>query len=124
MPLDVRVELNPAVTVQLAAVRRTALAEAGKEILAISDALAPREPEPKHGEHLIETGYTQLEAEASGGDRVAVGYQAFWALFQHENPDYKHPHGGEWKFLEKALVRGNEAAFETVAKAMREAIDG
>lgn len=117
MGLEVRTTLpETALAVDQAVVE--GLSAAGKEILAASDALAPTEPEPRHGVHMIETGFTRVEP---GADQVSVviGYEAFWAPWQNENLTYDHPHGGQAKFLDTALVTGAPVAFETVAEAVR-----
>jgi hypothetical protein len=69
------------------------LREAGKEILARSNELAP---------HL--TGETEDTGFVAVDDlTLQVGYSSLVALLQHESLEYEHPRGGEWKFLESAL---------------------
>lgn len=108
--------------VAAAAIRRS-LVKGGKVILAASDALAPREPEPRHGVHMTETGFVRSEIAGDGLDQVAIGYKAFWAVYQHENLSYHHEHGGQAKFLETAMLAASDAAIETVAAAVREAFN-
>lgn len=118
MGMTVKVTSNPGLVVQLAAARRRGLQEAGAYILAIAMANAPREDgEPIHGYHGADTGFVRLEAEL---ERVAIGFEAFWMLWQHERMDYKHTHGHA-KFLELALLEYGETALGMVAAAMREA---
>lgn len=107
----------------LAAIRRGLLA-AGKEVLAVSDILAPREPPPlRHPDigHLIDTGFVRVLPGANR-DTAIVGYTAFWALFQHEHLEWHHPNGGQAKFLETALMRSREAVLEQIGASLREAL--
>jgi hypothetical protein len=113
--------LNEALSVEVATARRRGMQVAGRAILALSDAGAPTEPEPRHGVHLTETGFTRIEPGAET-DAVAIGYGAFWAVWQHENLAYHHPHGGHAQFLSAALVEGADAALEIVAASIREAL--
>ncbi|TDX78721.1 hypothetical protein EDF35_1935 [Rathayibacter sp. PhB151] len=70
------------------------LREAGKEILARSNDLAP---------HL--TGETEDSGFVAIDDlTLQVGYRSLVALLQHESLEYEHPRGGEYKFLESALA--------------------
>lgn len=109
------------VDVQISAARRRGLQKAGKIVLALADAGAPREPEPKHGVHLTETGFVRVLPGAEI-DTVAVGYEAFWAVFQEEDMSYEHKHGGHAKFLTGGLVEGADAAFEAIAEEIRQAL--
>lgn len=113
--------LNDAITVQVAAARRRGLKRAGQAVLAVSDANAPREPEPRHGVHLTETGFTRVEPGADS-DAVAIGYGAFWAVWQEENLSYHHEQGHA-KFLSGALLEAGQAAVEEfVGEALREVL--
>lgn len=112
--------LHP-VDVVVATARRRGLQAAGEMILGLSNAGAPKEPEPKHGVHLVETGFTRVEPGGES-DAVAVGYTAFWAVWQEEDLSYHHPHGGHAKFLSGALLEGGEAGLEIVAETIREAL--
>jgi hypothetical protein len=114
MGMEVKVTHNPGVQVQIAAARRRGLLKAGKEILAMSDARAPRLTGA-----LIESGHVELIVEAEV-DSVGIAYSDYKAVWQHEKTEYKHPHG-EAKFLEKSLVESFESALEIVAATIREA---
>lgn len=112
--------LNDAITVQTSAAIRRGLKRAGQIVLAAADEGAPKEPEPKHGVHLTETGFTRVEPGV-GSDVVAIGYEAFWAVWQEENLTYHHPHGGHAKFLSGALLEVGQAAVEAaVAPELRQ----
>lgn len=108
--------VNPMVEIQTRI--REGLLEAGKTVLAVSDALAPTEPVPRHGIHMVETGFAQVEPGLDG-DRVAVGYRAYWARWQHEDLNYDHPHGGEAKFLEHAALQSKVGTMEIIAGKVR-----
>lgn len=112
--------LNDAITVQTSAAIRRGLKRAGQIVLAAADAGAPREPEPRHGIHLTETGFTRVEPGIES-DAVAIGYEAFWAIFQEENLAYHHEHGGHAKFLSGALLEAGQAAIDAaVAPELRQ----
>lgn len=123
MPSEVRLTLNDTLEMKVATARRRGLKAAGDAVLAVSDVNAPREPIPKHGVHLTETGFSRLEPGAES-DAVAIGYTAFWAVWQHEDLTYHHPDGGHAKFLSEAVLEGQAAVDEFVPAAIREALGG
>lgn len=124
MGVQVRVQNNiSAAAIQFAARVRADLAESGRPILEAAAAGAPYEPVPRHGVHLRETGYVRLAADVAGADRVAVGFTAFWAGWQHEHMDWHHEFGHA-KFLELAVVEGAQAWREGVAELVRNALTG
>lgn len=55
-----------------------------------------------------------------GASQVAVGYDAYWAAWQHER-EYHHEIGQK-KFLETALADGKDDALEAVAVKIREGL--
>lgn len=112
--------LNETLLVEVAAARRRGLKLGGRAILALADAGAPREPVPKHGYHMTETGFTRIEP-GIGVDAVAIGYTAFWAPMQEEDLTANHPHGGHPKFLAGGLIEGEAAALELIAADLRAA---
>lgn len=118
MPFQVKVTVPPNPGYRLDAALQRGLQAAGEEILAVSDVLAPREPEPRHGIHMTETGYVRSHPQVDGAS-VEIGYTAFWAVWQHEDLAYHHPHGGQAKFLATAIVRSPEAVQEQVAASVR-----
>ncbi|MDQ1738103.1 MAG: hypothetical protein QOH56_4354 [Pseudonocardiales bacterium] len=118
MGVEVKVTMNPAAQVQLAAARRRGLLAAGKALLAVSSARAPYDPNSRHEVHMRDTGRAELVIEAES-DAVAIAYSAFYAAIQHEDMTYKHERG-EAKFLERTMLEAGESAFEPVAAAMRE----
>lgn len=117
MGIEVKVHV-PAKSLGLQTALRRGLQAAGVEILAASDALAPTEPKPRHGVHLTETGFVRV-VPGVNSDSVVVGYEAFWAWWQNEDLTYHHPHGGQAKFLDTAMLGGAERAGETIAAVIR-----
>lgn len=116
--------LNDSILVEKNAAIRRGLKRAGEVVLAASNAGAPTEPEPRHGIHLKETGFTRIEL-AEGGDACVIGYEAFWAIFQEENLAYHHPHGGHAKFLSGALLEVGQLAVDAeVGGALRAVMGG
>lgn len=120
MGIDVKVDLssNPAIALDTAI--RRGLLEAGALILALSNEGAPTEPDPRHDVHMTETGFVRLAIGPDGEDIVVIGYEAFWALLQHEHLDWSHVHGGRAKFLELAVIEGQQAALEILAATIRQ----
>lgn len=112
MGIDVKLTTDPTIAVRLDAAVTRGLQAGGEMILQASDLLAPIEPDPKHGVHMVETGFVRPE-----GTQVAVGYEAFWAVWQEVKDEYHHEHG-QAHFLETALVAGSEAAFAKIAETI------
>ena len=120
MGVTVKVTSRPVGT-ELTTTLRRAMLTAGGVVLAASDALAPTEPDPRHGVHMTETGFVHVVPGADS-DEVQIGYSAFWARLQHEHLNWNHPHGGEAQFLLKAAVAGEEKFWETVAAESAKAL--
>jgi hypothetical protein len=79
------------------------LYEGARIVLADSDARVPKE-----------TGHLDLSSvikrETDRPNTVAIEYGTPYARWIHEHIHFKHPRGGQAKFLETAmLVKGNEA---------------
>jgi hypothetical protein len=119
--IEVKVDVpaNSGYALQVATQR--GLMKAGAAIMAISDRNAPTEPDPKHGIHMTETGFVRADV-IGGEDVVIIGYEAFWAGWQEAHENWNHPHGGEAKFLELALVEGEPIAMDIIAAAIAEAL--
>ena len=47
---------------------------------------------------------------------VEVGFTANYAIYVHQDKEAKHPKGGEWKFLQKALVQGQADIMRAIEK--------
>lgn len=121
MGIDVRVQLVEDVDVRMHTAIRRGLQATGEKVLLASDVLAPTEPTPRHGVHMIDTGMVKVEP-GTDSDSVMVGYGAFWSLFQHEDLWYHHPHGGGPKFLERAAMGAVEVIAESVAVEVDQAL--
>lgn len=79
------------------------LAAGADVILRESNALAPKE-----SGDLTATG--SVKKDRGGANTVAVEYTSVYARYQHEHMFFKHPTGGQPKFLETAmLTKGEEA---------------
>lgn len=116
MGMTVKLETNPGLVVEWAAARRRGLQDAGELLLASAIEGAPRETgEPRHGVHGADTGFVRVEPLM---ERVAIGFLAFWMLWQHEDLLYHHQIGHA-KFLELAILMFGNAALELVAARMR-----
>jgi hypothetical protein len=119
VPSSVNLSLTP---VEVDAASARAVKRAGAVILALSDAGAPTEPDPRHGIHMTETGFVKVIEAGLGGATAEIGYEAWWAIRQHEDMEYHHPHGGTAKFLELAVLEGKDAALAIMASDIRAAL--
>ena len=98
-----------------------AMLEAGQQvILPRAIELAPREPVAKHDVHGADTGFVDV-TPTGGGYRCTVGFTAFWMRIQAQHPEWNHPNGGQSDFLLAAAVEGEDAFWQYVADATREA---
>jgi len=71
-----------------------------------------------------------LKGSADSGASAAVtgveGFVSFdtpYATRQHEDMDYKHPNGGQAKYLEQPLKENIGTYAENMGKAIKEAVD-
>lgn len=119
MGLEVELTLNRDLAFQIDMAVERALLKAADIVLASAVAGAPREPDPKHGVHLDETGYRRLEGGSLDQKIVVIGFDAFWAIWQHERLDYLHETGGHAKFLELAVIEYEEMLVEFLAAELR-----
>lgn len=63
---------------------------------------------PKESGRLAGTG--KIDRDRAGANSVGIVYSSVYARWIHEHLGFKHPHGGEAKFLETAmLTKGQEA---------------
>ena len=66
---------------------------------------------PKESGDLAKTGH--INRDRGGRNTVAIIFNGPYAAYQHEHLFFKHPHGGEAKYLEIALLfKGEEAINE------------
>lgn len=79
------------------------LAKGAKVILRESDVLVPKE-----SGDLAATGH--INRDRGGKNTVAIKYSSVYAHYIHEHMFFKHPHGGQAKFLETAMLTKGEAA--------------
>lgn len=120
--MNVDLAFNDSLQVAVNAAKRRGLRAGGAVVLAASDALAPKEPVPKHGENMVDTGFVKLGISGDGIDQAVIGYEAWWAIFPHENLEDHHPHGGQAKFLEVGAATSAETALGTVGAVITEAL--
>lgn len=101
-----------ALAARLGAARASALRETGRFILDRSRQRAPRQ-----------TGALIASARSEvAGDTVRVIYGAPYARMQHENLRYRHPNGGQARYLSSALE--DPATAERAARLYAEALSG
>jgi hypothetical protein len=116
--MTVDLKTDPTIAVRLDAATARGLQAGGEMILEASNLIAPiEEGPPRHGVHMVETGF--VRPETAGADpMVAVGYEAFWAVWQEVKDEYHHAHG-QSHFLETAFLTGSEAALARTAETIR-----
>lgn len=79
------------------------LAEGAKVVLDEAKDLAPKE-----SSHLASTGV--IKRDRGGDNTVAITFSGPYARWIHEHLAFKHPRGGQAKYLEAAmLLKGPEA---------------
>lgn len=89
------------------------LAHGAKVILAEAKDLVPKE-----SGHLAATGL--IKRDRGGVNTVAITFAGPYARWIHEHLAFKHPHGGQAKFLEAAmLLKGQEAINQAGEKFWR-----
>lgn len=83
-------------------------ADGATVILVRSDELVPKAPKKASDDtaYLVSTGAVKLH----GNDGAAIEYDSVYAHWIHEHTWFHHPHGGQAKFLETAMLeKGQEA---------------
>lgn len=97
----------------VAAHAEDALAKGADIILA--DAVARM---PKESGHLAGTG--RVEQARGGQNTVGVTFDGPYARWLHEHLFFKHPQGGEAKFLELAMVEHGAEALDVAGRDLWE----
>lgn len=95
------------------AARDKALVQVGETIRARSVAIAP-----------IRSGRLRASAQVEpGAGKVTVRYGAAYAAIQHEHTEFRHPNGGQAKFLQSIVEdpATTRMAEQTLADALRRA---
>lgn len=82
------------------------------EAVPVMDAAVQRAPSDVGG--LVDSAYV-TEPSGGGVPKFELGFSAPWAAYQHERMDLPHSHGGEPKFLERALDAGGGGLLERAA---------
>jgi hypothetical protein len=85
---------------------------------------APHDPDEAgkgEGRHLRDTGRIEpIQYRPGGIMAVEIVFDGPYAARQHEHLEYKHPHGGTAKFLERNLTGAK--LLEALAEAERRAL--
>lgn len=106
----------------MAAVMRQIEAHAEDALAAGAQVILDRSQElvPKESGHLAEGA----KVNANGlGDVVSITYDGPYAHYQHESMEFKHPTGGQAKFLETAMLEKADEAIDTVGRELRAALE-
>lgn len=75
--------------------------------------LAPKDASDEEP-HLRDTG--RVDDSRGGEGTVGVVFDSVYAAYIHENLGFAHPHGGQAKFLEAALVEDKDGALSAMAR--------
>jgi hypothetical protein len=67
---------------------------------------------------------TAKMAEDAARLRVALSFGTPYAAYIHEHMEFKHPDGGQAKFLETAILESRDAVAAAVAEAIRKVTEG
>jgi hypothetical protein len=89
---------------------------AGAQVV-LDDAL---ERVPKRSGHLASEG--RLAPERGGDHTIGIVFGGPYARWVHEHLQFKHPYGGEAKFLETATVVKADDAIDETARVLRGAL--
>lgn len=104
-----------AVEAALDAAEPEALAAGGQVVL--DDAL---ERVPKRSGHLAGEGH--LAPDRGGDHTIGLVFGGPYARWIHEHLGFKHPYGGEAKYLETATVVKADDAIAEAARVLRDAL--
>jgi hypothetical protein len=75
---------------------------------------------PVESGHLVGTG--KVDDSRGGDNTVAVTFDGPYARYIHEHLDFKHPHGGQAKYLELAMIEHKDEALGEVADRIKQAM--
>lgn len=67
-----------------------------------------------HEPHLRDTAH--IDVSRGGESTVGVVFDSVYAAYIHENLGFAHPHGGQAKYLEAALVEDKGKALDAMAR--------
>lgn len=75
---------------------------------------------PEDSGDLRSSGKVVIEGRGKGSVQYGTTPEtAQYALVQHERMDFKHPRGGQAKYLENAMTREAKRIFQIMAQAAR-----
>lgn len=69
---------------------------------------------PKESGNLAATAF--INPNRGGADTVGFGFDSVYASYIHEHLHFKHPHGGQAKYQEAAIVEKKDAALEAAGE--------
>ncbi len=88
----------------------------------LNDVLAEaREIVPYDTGRLHDSGFVEMEGEGLDLE-AAVGFEAPYAIFVHENPDAYHVPPTQWKYLEVPWNRRRRGIVAAIARRVKEAV--
>ena len=71
---------------------------------------------PKESGDLAGTG--RVAQDRGGNSTVAIVFESVYARWIHEHLHFKHPHGGEAKYLETAMLTKGEEALQVTGERL------
>ena len=75
---------------------------------------------PKEAGDLAGTGH--VDAARGGDNTTAVVFDSVYAHWIHEHLHFKHPHGGQAKFLEAAMLERKDNAVKAMGDTIQDAL--
>lgn len=73
----------------------------------------------------VKKGFLRRSAFSASDDRsLTVGFTEVYATRQHEETTWKHPKGGQAKYLEKPLEESLDSYIRVIEQAVAEAMGG
>lgn len=75
---------------------------------------APKDATDPEQSHLRDTGH--IDVSRGGENTVGIVFDSVYAAYIHENLHFRHPHGGQAKYLEAALREDKRAALSAMAR--------
>ncbi|MBB1511974.1 HK97 gp10 family phage protein [Tessaracoccus sp. MC1627] len=101
------VKVYDAKLTQIEQAAQAAMVETAKEVLRVAKSLAPKESGKLRRSGKVETDFKS----------VSVVFKGRYAWIQHERLDFKHPNGGQAKYLEAAVEQSG--AKQKIADGVR-----
>jgi hypothetical protein len=108
--LDLQGKAQRIAPIDLGDLRGSAFAVVGKEMVSQQE----KDKDPKS---------VRMGLPTAGGLEAIVGFAEPYALKQHEEVGYRHPKGGQAKYLETPYKQNRDKYVDYIAKAVKKAVE-